>query len=347
MTADRVTVRCPNCAARLNVPTAAGGRRVRCPKCNVPFVAQTQAPPPSTPSNGGLGEDLFAGLARGAAVEDPNARRAARDGLLAEDGAAADIAPAAAPPQEEDPGGQRRWDLTDWILDFGKAFSPAELGSRVRLVMVVMGVAVAGYGFKAVRLQSNYLPEPKVISCAELIAQGSADNAHVILTDFVLLPDYVYVQRLTTWQGAWIPAVPYQQIHEAVARTLSIDPTQVPDLPDEQWKRALRNLKSSDFDIRLVISFPAADGKDYVERLYEVETLECTVVSDYGIGRLRSEDRKLLEGAYPRSNLSRCRVLQEGQATSLAKGRAHQVGGCALVLLALASAAWSASRQPG
>lgn len=213
--------------------------------------------------------------------------------------------------------------------------------------MVIMGVALAGYGFKAIRLQSNYLPDPKVISCADLIELGSEDNAHVVLTDFVLLPEYLYKHKLGAWRGVWMPAVPYRQVHEAVAHALNIDPNEVSDLNAEQWEGALRKLRASDFDIRLVISFPAADGKDYVERLYEVETLECTVVSDYGIGRLRSEDRKLLEGAYPRSDLSRCRVLQAGQATSLTKARAHQVGGCGLVLLALVSAAWSASRQPG
>ncbi len=43
-----LTTRCPHCRVVLNIPAAAGGRRLKCPKCGEKFHAEV-GPPPSTP----------------------------------------------------------------------------------------------------------------------------------------------------------------------------------------------------------------------------------------------------------------------------------------------------------
>ena len=45
--ANRLTIACSNCGATLAVPATAAGRRIRCPKCDHRFVAQTPGPAPA------------------------------------------------------------------------------------------------------------------------------------------------------------------------------------------------------------------------------------------------------------------------------------------------------------
>jgi hypothetical protein len=56
------TIQCPNCGVVLNVPEAAAGRRLKCPKCATKFTASGEpVPPPSSgqlPSASGMGSGM-------------------------------------------------------------------------------------------------------------------------------------------------------------------------------------------------------------------------------------------------------------------------------------------------
>jgi hypothetical protein len=56
------TIQCPNCGVVLNVPEAAAGRRLKCPKCATKFTASGEpVPPPSSgtlPSGSGMGSGM-------------------------------------------------------------------------------------------------------------------------------------------------------------------------------------------------------------------------------------------------------------------------------------------------
>src|ERR1700753_96283 len=48
------TIQCPQCGVVLNVPEAAAGRRLKCPKCATKFAADG-GPPPPPPSSSTMG----------------------------------------------------------------------------------------------------------------------------------------------------------------------------------------------------------------------------------------------------------------------------------------------------
>jgi hypothetical protein len=74
-------------------------------------------------------------------------------------------------------------------------------------------------GLKEFELQRRSRAEPQVISCEKLLAQGPGDNLHIILTDFALLPDFVYEHEMDHWKGAWVPVVPRRELEVALTRT--------------------------------------------------------------------------------------------------------------------------------
>src|SRR3954470_20584512 len=47
------TIQCPQCGVVLNIPDAAAGRRLKCPKCATKFAADG-APPPARPASPSL-----------------------------------------------------------------------------------------------------------------------------------------------------------------------------------------------------------------------------------------------------------------------------------------------------
>lgn len=75
MSEERLPLPCPRCAARLRVPAAAAGRRVRCPKCQATVTipaapAAVEAPAPAPV------DDLLEQLGQSTALESPEERHA-------------------------------------------------------------------------------------------------------------------------------------------------------------------------------------------------------------------------------------------------------------------------------
>jgi len=341
---QHISTNCPSCAARLKVPAQAAGKRVRCPKCQNAFQVAQPAAPDSPPAGGGLDDDLLAGLATGAAVESPAARRARYEAIAAQAARAGKTPPAAE--ADEDGVPRPRRSVGAWLLSFAKAFVPIEVAGRACFAMLLGGGALVSFGFKSAAVQTRWHAQPQVVSCADLVGEDAPDNVHVLLTDFVLLSNYVYEQKVGKWEGAWVPAVPRADVEAAVARVLKVDATTVSGLGQEQIDQALDKVKAADFNVKLLVWFPSADGKQYMERAFAARSVEGTLLTNQGLGKLSTRKRKLLEDMYPRSDWRRCWVLEEGPAPkATSKARAYQVGGSALVLLALVIAAWQASRQ--
>jgi hypothetical protein len=69
------TIQCPNCGVVLNVPEAAAGRRLKCPKCATKFTAFGEPVPP--PSSGTLasGSGMGSGMSDPSTVTLPSPRR--------------------------------------------------------------------------------------------------------------------------------------------------------------------------------------------------------------------------------------------------------------------------------
>src|SRR2546425_13130993 len=83
---------------------------------------------------------------------------------------------------------------------------------RILLVIIVLGAMLAWFGYQEWRLAGAASPTPAKITCAQLESSGPGENAHVILTDFILCPTgFVYQGTQgndSHWTTIWIPAVP-------------------------------------------------------------------------------------------------------------------------------------------
>ena len=60
--------------------------------------------------------------------------------------------------------------------------------SRIKIIVLVAGIALGYYGFKQWRLAGETKEEPQTITCKALGENGYGDNAYVKLTDFMVSP---------------------------------------------------------------------------------------------------------------------------------------------------------------
>jgi predicted Zn finger-like uncharacterized protein len=345
MSDDHISTTCPACAARLRITNRVAGKRVRCPKCSNAFTVEAPAAVEAAPIVEPSGiDDVLSGLADGTAVESPEAQHARLEAMAVQ---AARAAKGAAPAKaEEETTTASSFDWKSWLPDVGRALIPIGWAGRVCFAALIFGGVLVWLGSKELELRSRSREEPQIVTCEKLVAQGPGDNVHIVLTDFVLLPDYVYSQKTDRWSGAWVPAVPHQAVGAALAQALNVGVAELPSIDDDRKDKALAQLRSSDFNFKIVVAFPKADGKRYMERIFDAETVEGLLMVDGYLTTLDKESRGLLETSYPRADLKHCWVLVEGRSpASLAKARGYQFGGVGLVLFALVAAGWRAARQ--
>jgi hypothetical protein len=318
---------------------------VRCPKCSNAFAVETPASVEAAPIVEPSGiDDVLSGLADGTAVESPEAQRARLEAMAAQAARAAKGVAPAKPEEETTAEASLDWKM--WLANFGRALLPLGFAGRVCFAALVLGGVLVWMGCRELDLRSRSRAEPQVITCEKLVTQGPGDNLHIVLTDFVLLPDFVYSQKMVRWDGAWVPVVPHQAVASALAKALQVDVSALPSIDNRRKDDALATLKSSDFNFKIVVAFPKADGKKYMDRVFEAETVEGLLMVDGYLTTLDKERRGLLESSYPRADLKRCWVLVEGRTpASQAKARGLQLGGVGLVLFALIAAGWRAARQ--
>ena len=204
MSAERIDSTCPNCNARLRLPATAAGRRVRCPKCQQAFAVPAALEPEPVAIGAGLADDALAGLAAGTSLESADQQRARMQA-------------AAAPPKpvrvrETKParsaGPRDRGALAMFVVNFFFAFVPFRWAGRLNLVLLAAGIALFLFAQRASAVRSHSQREPQRLTLQQLIDRGPGDNLHILLTDFLMLPDYIYETKLGQWSGAWVPVVP-------------------------------------------------------------------------------------------------------------------------------------------
>lgn len=349
MSTQPIRAACPSCAAAMRIPAHAAGKRVRCPKCQNVFRVPEPAPaPPQAPADDPLlDQDLLSGLARGTAVELPMDVALQRQAAQARAATltAAQASPAsAAPPASARPRARRNVDWVAWIVSFGGSYftrSPAGYFCSLTLAFGVAGIYV---GCNEFQIRGRSKAEPQSITCEQLATHGPGDNLHVLVTDFILLPDYVYETGWTGWKGAWVPAVSYQAYQRQVASALGVSEQEIDSVSEQRLVEALEELKASDFDFRIIVSFPQADGPDYVDRMGEAESIQGMLLEDFT--RIEPEGRRLLRQSYPTVKIEDCHILVAGRKPySVATAQLYLSGGVALLLLSLGMAARRASYE--
>jgi hypothetical protein len=350
MSEEKIAATCPGCGAHVRAPRQALGKRVKCPRCAQPFVvADPAAEPEPEPAAVGSAatDDLFAGLAAGTAVESADEQRARLEARLAEAARVGRKATEKRAPQEaatDEPARSSGGGLGPWVVGFGRALIPLGYASRLNCAAIVIGVGLFMYGVKVANVRANSRTEPQTLTCEELLTRGPGDNLHVVLTDFVLLPEYVYEAGVGGWNGAWVPTVSHELLQAELASVLKVQPTELASVSEERRRDALHKLKWSELDVKLIVCFRHARSEADVESQLVANELHGTLLRDQGLGGLSSKKRAMLADTYARAHLADCWVLEEGLTpATAANAAAYQWGGGALLIGGLAVAALRAA----
>lgn len=339
MSDDRIRVNCPACQSQLAIPAAAVGRNVRCPKCQEKFHVDAPPEPPAPAPTESLDFDALAGLASGTAVESADERRA-----RVEAASAARPAPVVELPPTAPAAPKARFAWGTFFVNFFGLFLQRRLSARLLFLPIVFGGAGIFLGVKEFQLRNEASERPQTLSCAELQKQGFGHNRHVVLTDFVMLPDYVYETKRFGWDGAWVPVVPHELFLRRLAMELKVEPDQLSTTDPKERVHAMAKLTSQDFVVTTFLRFPKARDEAYMDEQYDNETLEGTVWPD-PLGRLNRDQVTFLKNAYSTTDWKKCAVILVGRTPfSAAYAGGMVFGGGALLLLGLGIAGVIAAR---
>ncbi len=151
---------------------------------------------------------------------------------------------------------------------------------RIKLILIIGGLALAVLAVQDLRLVLLASAEPQEITCAELIANGPGDNAHVVLTDFVL----------------WT--------HEAVLQGRSQD--------DSSWSVVWIPAACDDGDVRVLVKARNVNGKTGLGELAARQKLQGIVTN--AIEPLEQDEATELAKFYKNADLFTCWILEIGRS---------------------------------
>jgi len=345
MPEERVRTECTSCGARLKVPAKAAGKRVRCPKCGDAFrvdvAAELDVAPAAAPAaESAFDDDALAQLGQGDALESGDELR---DRLEA---AAAHQAPlkksAAAPADSERPArtgiGWSRWGANF----FGILTSRRDLIGRGCLVAIILGGVLVFMGIREGRIRGRTNTVPQELTCEQLALHGPGDNLHVIMSDFYLMPSYVYQEGAASWSGAWVPAISFESYERHLAAQLNVPIERLKEIDEDKIAEAEELLDPGIMGFNVIVSLPKAQNEYDVEAAANSDSLQGIVLNDFS--KLDSDTRNLLEDGYSNVDLDKCWILVAGREPKSAEATLGMLaGGAALCVAGLVVAGWRAT----
>jgi hypothetical protein len=187
-----------------------------------------------------------------------------------------------------------------------------------RIWLLVGGAALAWYGFKEWRLASVTKAEPQRITCAALERDGYGDNAHVLITDFLMSPTgFVYSEgkQGSGWKAVYVPLVPLDGSYAAALRDLPKD--QAPPAPGQ---------------FGVILKTERAPNEAALVRLGDSDTLLGVVINE--IDALDAKTKDLLARGYPGIDLDACWIVEDRRTVKgSGTGLGLLAGGLALLVL--------------
>ncbi|MCG3138202.1 MAG: hypothetical protein HJJLKODD_02063 [Phycisphaerae bacterium] len=189
--------------------------------------------------------------------------------------------------------------------------------NRFTLAMIIGGGALIYFGIQESRLSSAAGKTPQTMTCQELSDKGPGENAHVIMTDFLLWDEqFVYESKSSSssssWTNVWVPAIPLNgDFHKKLLSMIGEDGELTGSLPEPPIQVIVKSGKISN-DAGLML-------------LGEQPTIQGMVVNE--IESLDSKERRLLEESYPHVNFDRCWILHHGRQPSGSGKLVGMIGG--------------------
>ena len=192
---------------------------------------------------------------------------------------------------------------------------------RFKLALVVIGGVLTFFGVQELRLSSAAKEEPQSISCAELGANGPGDNAHIVLTEFLLTNHYVYEEKESgSWTQVWVPSVPLGgEYHLQLMAHIQEHGQLMGSIPPPK-------------DVKVIVKSKDVSSEFEYEQFANSESLQGVIVNK--IDSLGSDEKEILMNSYPGVDFDTCWILEVGrQPASMMKLAGLCVGGLALIVV--------------
>ena len=212
--------------------------------------------------------------------------------------------------------------------------------SLIELVIVV-GIALLFVGIMELRLSAKALPEPQTISYQQLASQGYGRNAHIRLTNFVPVTDWlIYCSQSDEADGPW---------------SYVYFPAIADDNPwgDEVIEALLADRKVTTMprDIHVLLKVMSVkDAEDLNTKLAACmdqpdHAIQGTIINE--IHSVKKKEKALLQQSYPGIDVEKVLILEVGRTPRKLLGLGLTGGGgvCALVGLWLLIVYRRRSRQ--
>lgn len=195
---------------------------------------------------------------------------------------------------------------------------------KLQLAIVIGGIFLAVYGHKERSLAQGAEAEPRTVTLRELEEGGTGSNAHVVVTDFVPLVDFIVVRTKEhssepdKWDQSWIPLIPSDSEH--VKKLMAADENE--QLPAPRVRVILKTGSGSQASL---------------ENYLRTESIQGMIVN--AVESLGSEEQGILRQRYAASDVSRLLILEEGRTpTKTPLATAMFFAG---ICIALAGAGWA------
>ena len=198
---------------------------------------------------------------------------------------------------------------------------------RIILLVIILGGVLAFFGVQEMRLARVAKPDAQTVSCAKLIANGVGDNAHVSLTDFIMVPSaFVYETGKSggAWRSVWVPVVPVDgDYHKKVVAMIERSGGNPAAL-------SAANLPRPD-DIRLIVKSNKVADEAALDALASQDTLNGIVINT--ISSLGSKQKKILADSYPGVNFDNVLILEHDRKPTSTGKSVGMIGGGGVISL--------------
>lgn len=151
-------------------------------------------------------------------------------------------------------------------------------------LLLVGGIGALVAAVNEFRLGMNSNEQPQFITCRQLIDKGPGDNLHVVVTGYQLEVDSFVVQRgrkkTDSWKKAWVPVTASDG-----------------------------GGNDGSFHVLFETSLLRKDSD--LDQMQKLGELHGMIVND--ITSLGSEEQNLLRSSYPKTDFSKCWILEHGR----------------------------------
>ena len=168
---------------------------------------------------------------------------------------------------------------------------------RIALVALIGGLVMIYKGYQEWRLSGAASDTPQKMTCAELAATGPGSNANIILSDYVIAPNYIYQERNGVWQTVWNPVVSTDSPYVQEALEIESAGGTAPPPPVDEVKVIFKSSK--------------------VRRESQLDSLQQRSIQGLVINQIDSIDgkaEKVLLESYPGLDVESCWIFEPGRS---------------------------------